>query len=91
MRDETTPDPNEMLPIDERIAKRIIRLVHDQGQPAPGLGDLILKIETKAGDTRQGSIVETDGESSIEGILLNDDQPPIRYDEMVWISFGHVL
>lgn len=86
-----TPSPSEMLPIDDRTAKRIIDLVHDQGQPAPGLGDLILKIETKAGDTRQGAIVENDGESSTQGILLNDDKPLIRYDEMVWISFGHGL
>lgn len=83
--------PSEMLPIDGRTAKRIIDFVHDQGQPAPGLGDLVLKIETKTGDTRQGLIVEADGESSHDGILLNDGKPLILYDEMVWISFGHRL
>jgi hypothetical protein len=81
----------EMLPIDGAIAMRIIACLHDQGQPAPGLGDLVVKIETKSGGSRQGLIVERNGESSPEGILLNDDDQPIRYDEMVWIAFGHGL
>jgi hypothetical protein len=78
-----------MLTIDAKIAKRIIALISEHGQSAPGFGDLIIKVETEARDARHGSVVERDGESSIDGVLLNDGRPSIRYDEMVWISFGH--
>lgn len=79
----------EMLSIDPAIAKGVIHYLHEHAQPAPGLGDLVLKIDTSSGERREGLLVEQDGESSPEGILLNDGGSPIRDEEMASIGFGH--
>jgi len=57
----------------------------------PGPAHLVFRVETSSGEERVGHIVEHDGESSPDGILLNDDGDPIRYEDIVWIGVGFGL
>ena len=80
-----------MDPFEVEEARQLIDLLVDKCQRSRGLGDLAMRIVTKSGAEEVGLIVERDGESSPDGILLNNDRPPIRYDEMVWIGVGYSI
>ena len=81
----------EMQPFEADEARQVISLLEDKCDRESGLGDLTFRIQTKSGEERVGLIVERDGESSPDGILLNDDADPIRYKDMVWIGVGFAL
>jgi hypothetical protein len=83
-----------MYAFDPDEARRLIRTLQDGCRRTSGLGDLIFKIETASGNEVVGHLVEQDGESSPEGVLLggmspDDAQDAIRYDQMIWIGVGY--
>lgn len=81
----------EMQPFETDEARKAIDLLLSQCARESGLGDLAFRIRKKSGGEQVGLIVERDGESSSGGVLLNDDEEPIQYDDMVWIGFGFAL
>jgi hypothetical protein len=83
-----------MYPFEAVEARRLIRTLHDNCQRPSGLGDLVFKIETTSGREVVGHLVEQDGESSPEGVMLggmppNNEHTAIQYDEMTWIGVGY--
>jgi len=79
----------DMYTFETDEARDLIDLLVKNCERESGLGDLTFRFELKSGQERSGLIVERDGESSPEGVLLNDDLEPIRYAEMVWVGIGH--
>lgn len=81
----------EMQTLEADEARKLLDFVTSQCERKSGLGDLVFRIETRTGEERLGCIVERDGESSPDGILLNDGESSIRYDDIVWIGLGFGL
>lgn len=70
-------------------ARRLIRLMVDDFDRPSGLGDVVLRIEVTSGEVIFGHLVEQEGESSPDGVLLNDGGRAIRYSEMVGIGMQY--
>ena len=82
-----------MYPYEPDEARAVFRLLRDGVERQSGLGDLIFRVETTLGQSVTGHVVERDGESSRDGVLLGAIPPDnshhfVRWDEMVWIAVG---
>lgn len=82
-----------MHPLSAGEARGAVEALLDKLDRPSGLGDVILKLESVDGRTISGRIVERDGESSQDGVLLgamSDDteQRFMRWDEIVWLAAG---
>jgi hypothetical protein len=75
-------------------ARRLIETMVGDFDREGGLGDVVLRIVTRAGKTYDGQLIAHDDESSPDGVLLSSapeaESPPlIRYEEMIWIGMGY--
>jgi hypothetical protein len=70
-------------------ARGLIRTIADVYERESGLGDVVLRIETASGETFTGHLVELDGASSPGGVMLNDGERAIGFEEIVWIGMGY--
>ena len=82
-----------MHPYEADEARAVFRLLSDNVESPPGLGEIVFKVETTSGESVVGRIVERDGESSRDGVLLGamtpeNSQRLVRWDEMLWIGVG---